>query len=212
MLALALPAEGKIIYTPAHVVIPENSYYYIDINHDGIYDFAVFNYSVCDMTSCHPTAPSISNASMRRGFRRPPFNLRSQGVEGHICCTLYALAPGAQISTKRSFLYGAGFGQDWHNHQTRYVGLQFQIKGRTHYGWARFRLDITPTSITVYLTGYAYETVAKKSIIAGRTHDADDAEQTMSLDPAAHPAAPQAATLGLLAYGAPALSIWRRKE
>lgn len=197
-----LPRRGS--FTRPHVVIPENSAYYLDVNHDGVYDFRISNYSGCSMSGCQPAPPGIGILSLRDGL----FNLRSQGVEGHICCTLYALARGAQVSSKKSFLYGGSFNQGWHNHQLRYVGLQFQIKGQTHYGWARFKLDISPTSITVYLTGYAYETVVNKSIIAGRTHGSADADQSMSLPLTA----PQPVMLGLLAQGSPALPIWRQKE
>ncbi len=41
VLALAQPAEGKIIYTKAHVVIRSASrdQYILDVNHDGVADF-----------------------------------------------------------------------------------------------------------------------------------------------------------------------------
>ena len=81
------------------MVIPENSNYYFDVNHDGIMDFDVFNYSTCDKTSCWPVPPAIGIPGSLR--KRSPYNLRSAGVEGHICCTLYALPRGAQV---RAFL------------------------------------------------------------------------------------------------------------
>jgi hypothetical protein len=52
----------------------------------------------------------------------------------------------------------------------RYLGLRFVIAGKLHYGWAR--LDVTGNGEGVFnavLTGYAYETVANKGIVAGRT-------------------------------------------
>ena len=44
MLALEQPAEAKIVYTPAHHVIPPNKIYDLDLNHDGIPDFELSNF------------------------------------------------------------------------------------------------------------------------------------------------------------------------
>jgi hypothetical protein len=43
LLALVLPAEGKIVYTKAHKVIGPNSFFQLDLNHDGISDFVFAN-------------------------------------------------------------------------------------------------------------------------------------------------------------------------
>ncbi len=74
--------------------------------------------------------------------------------------------------------------------------------------WLTVRAQIR-TGITALLTGYAYETIPNKSIIAGKTHGADDAEQPAPASltiPAEKPA-----TLCWLALGAPGLSIWKRE-
>ena len=44
MLALAQPAEAKIIYTKTHLVIAGAERYNLDLNHDKITDFTVVNY------------------------------------------------------------------------------------------------------------------------------------------------------------------------
>jgi hypothetical protein len=62
--------------------------------------------------------------------------------------------------------------------------------------------------ITAILTGFAYETIPGKAIIAGATKGPDDPEPVPSLNPLT----PVAATLGAFAMGAPGLSIWRREE
>ncbi len=79
----------------------------------------------------------------------------------------------------------------------RYLGLKFQIKGETHYGWARLNVSVRAqggVNITATLTGYAYETIANKAIIAGKTKGEDES---------------QGATLGALAAGAAALHTAR---
>jgi hypothetical protein len=102
------------------------------------------------------------------------------------------------------------------NTVNRFLGLKFKLNGQVHYGWARFS-KVTASAcnggvaISATLTGYAYETIPNKSIIAGHTKGPDD---TTIEEPHASLTAPspQPATLGTLALGAPGLSIWRREE
>jgi len=88
----------------------------------------------------------------------------------------------------------------------RYLGLKFLINGKIHYGWARFNVKIyrnPESTVRAVLTGYAYETIPNKPIIAGRTKatgKVSKVEQSTA----------QNATLGMLAQGEPALSVWRR--
>jgi hypothetical protein len=58
------------------------------------------------------------------------------------------------------------------------------------------------------LLGYAYETIAGKTIIAGATSGPQDAEPAASHN--LH--TPEPATLGALAMGSSALAVWRREE
>src|SRR5262249_14283594 len=112
----------------------------------------------------------------------------------------------------------------WLNVTGRYLGFRFRIKGKAHYGWARLNVRLSHYTLDATLTGYAYETVTTKPIIAGKTkggegefpehtyvEDPDDLGSGASLT-APIPDTPEAATLGALAMGAPGLSIWRRKE
>jgi hypothetical protein len=55
--------------------------------------------------------------------------------------------------------------------KARYLGLMFHIKGKIHYGWARLSFP-NPQGAT--LTGYAYETIAGKPIVTGRTTMVED--------------------------------------
>jgi hypothetical protein len=99
---------------------------------------------------------------------------------------------------------------------SRYLGVKFEIKGQTHFGWARLNVQIQlPLTITATLTGYAYETIANKAITAGQTKGPGNLEPDASIEePDASLTAPSSkpATLGALAAGAPGLSIWRREH
>jgi hypothetical protein len=62
----------------------------------------------------------------------------------------------------------------WRNATNRYLGLRFRIDGKTHFGWARFTIKAQARGVVATLTGYAYETVPNKPIIAGKTKGSDD--------------------------------------
>ena len=104
------------------------------------------------------------------------------------------------------------YGGPWYGVIDRYLGVEFQKNGKTHYGWARLSVEVSrkPFKATAILTGFAYESIAGKSIKAGQTKGADDVVER----PDARLAAPtgKPATLGMLALGERGLSIWRRKE
>ncbi len=62
----------------------------------------------------------------------------------------------------------------WANVTRRYLGLQFHIQGKVHYGWARLNVTAAIGAVSATLTGYAYETVPGKSIVAGKTSSEGD--------------------------------------
>jgi hypothetical protein len=99
------------------------------------------------------------------------------------------------------------FGGQWANVKNRYLGLKFHIDGQTHYGWARLSVG-GKQPLAALLTGYAYETTANAPITTGKTSGTDSA----SLAPTDFGTDASPATLGTLALGAPALSIWRREQ
>jgi hypothetical protein len=106
-----------------------------------------------------------------------------------------------------SYVYFKG---PWANTKGRYLGLKFVIKGEEHYGWARLNVKIVVITIVATLTGYAYETIPRKPIIAGQTKAPDEAG---SEPPNASLTPPRSrAGLGLLGLGSSGLSIWRRDE
>lgn len=207
--AIALPAQGKIIYTPVHHVIKQGSTYKLDVNHDGFVDFTVNDTYKATSSGFYATlsaAPAAGNGLEGWTGPRP---------------WAFALKPGAAIGPRHYFpgkvlveaasLAGSlTYAGSWVNVNHRYAGLQFKIKGKTHYGWARFNVQVTNrSSITATLTGYAYETVPGKPIRAGQTKSTDQTavEPTSQRVPAR-----KSPALGLLATGAPGLSLWRRKE
>jgi hypothetical protein len=204
-LALAQPAEGKIVYTLAHRVIAFGDIYKLDLNHDGITDFTLSQL----LTGGH-------------SFFYNNLSVRSNSIVVNASAGILALTSGVKVGSSRHFrdfaahpgnmlhcqpgnnnaycLHTGPTSSNWANVTNRYLGLKFLINGETHYGWARLTVKVKLQSnkvvITPLLTGYAYETVPNTPIITGQTRGADVV--------VARPA-----SLGHLAQGASAISAWR---
>jgi hypothetical protein len=206
MLALTQAAEAKIVYTKAHHVIRPRGTYNLDLNHDGTVDFIIHQLGSVFFSHSLLAKEALGNAVQGKGTGWAMF--------------ASALNRGARIGPSQGFIksgydgekmvavtydtYGGHtyVGGPWINVKNRYLGLQFQIRGKTHYGWARLSVRIGEFGnghdvITATLTGYAYETVPNKPIIAGKTKGADGIE------------ALELASLGRLAQGSAGLVAWR---
>lgn len=227
VLALAQPSEARIIYTPAHQKLPLNKDFFLDVNHDRTNDFR-FHITLSE-EDCSARRGTCSTWDAAIFFVYP--QVKGDGVVGKpaFASALRAgvpIGPKAAFNTSRGIMGGVQFRNQELSYSgawadpgkpvdSRYLGLKFMIKGKIHYGCARFNVRIyrSPEStVRAVLTGYAYETIPNKSIIAGRTKGTDDVSKVEQPTPAAFRAsAPQPATLGMLAMGAPALSIWRRE-
>lgn len=98
------------------------------------------------------------------------------------------------------------FDGPWQNITNGFFGFKFLISGEVHYGWGRISTHDNcydaPPHIMAVLTGYAYETIPGRRILAGQTVGADD-QQATNAEPS---------TLGFLALGAAGLPRLRRGE
>jgi hypothetical protein len=197
MLALAQPAEAKIVYTPTSLTIGPNGTYPLDLNHDGTTEFRIANYYFCNSDIC------TGNLNVY-----PAHDNGVEGVKGFLGIPFaYALPRGARIGSKvpfsGQFMTGSGSGGlgQWYDVTNRYLGLRVAINGKFHYGWARLTVEVAVHAfrISATLTGYAYETIPNRPIIAGKTHGLD----VITVHDA---------TLGHLARGASAIPSWREKD
>jgi hypothetical protein len=202
VLALAQPSQAKIVYTPTHKRILINQPLYVDLNHDGIRDFS-FEAYVIGSSSHRPSSADLTVVGWNQGDE-------VVGYRGSFRAYASALRAGARIGPRKAFIsdmpatmadarYSRYFGP-WANGgkgvRNRYVGFKFVIKGKDHFGWARWNVRAYYDShghptVSALLTGYAYETIPNKPIIAGKTQGSD--------------AVVEPATLGHLAAGAPGL-------
>ena len=229
LLALAQPSEAKIVYTKTHRVIGTNGIYPLDLNHDGTIDFLIL-----ELGSSRFITSGYNGLWVKEAFGNAVDGSRSQ-QHGQLLAA--ALRKRALVGPRQSFvsstgssgevmiLFGCSVEQgcssqgQWANVNNRYLGLRFQIKGKTRYGWARLSVQVANQKTTARLTGYAYETIPRKSIRAGQTQGASESSITNSnvtethisanvVDPVSQ--ATQPASLGHLALGVRAIRLRRK--
>jgi len=178
LFSLGQAAQAEIVYKHANKQITPNHAIPLDLNGDHKTDFHIKDSftctSFCEYIEGAITVIPGQTRNETVGFMERGYQYAS------------ALAAGVRIGKKSPFLTGNAImvtgGYDagttsvgwcdgpWVNATKRYVGLKFKISGKTHYGWARFNTSCAKNGEnTGVLTGYAYETIPGKSIIAGKT-------------------------------------------
>ena len=164
-ISVALSASASITYTPVNRVIPNNGAYGIDFNHDGVKDFWIGSFDgivFCGLRSGTGGSANLSPVKSTSGVI----------LNGVFAAALPAAVSvgSAQVFAHRQtqlmwFNCGRQAG-NWVNVSNHYLGLEFQIAGQTHFGWAELSVGSTARTVVV---GFAYETIAGKSIITGQT-------------------------------------------
>lgn len=218
ILALAAPSEASVVVTKTHQTIPINGRISVDLNKDGVTDFNIkmsnyFDFSFRDSVRVIPMAgggvvgynggigPYAS--ALAAGANIGPSDHFRVGTYGVVA----ERSTGKEINSTHTTrnLYGKWGGDP----QNRYVGVKFQIQGKTHYGWIRMTVNTDfPAGMSATITAYAYETVANKAIKAGSTKSAalNVAQVNKGVTRGS------AGSLGMLALGSEGLQIWRREE
>jgi hypothetical protein len=170
-LVFSQPATAEIIYTPTAVSVGPNVTVLFEAGAFGITNELGQHYSSRTVNSGVGAKGAIAGNSVSRGSKYGRMYLA------------YALAKGARIGPKQPFVGNPGMAFTtyqgnrwgaWQKVNEAYLGIRFSISGETHYGWARVSLNHRLGYYwAVTLTGYAYETIAGKPIIAGKTKGPD---------------------------------------
>jgi hypothetical protein len=183
VLALSQQSEAKIVYTPAHKNIGRQLS--LDLNHDGIPEFR-FRYT--HKVGSGGTVGKLDIYQSTLGARiygplsdPPPYVGYAAALKAGIKLgpslvfrpRHYSMAEMIAHSGNNRTFYGfwGGYGEGV---KKCYLGLQFHLKDKVHYGWARLNVAISQgAKIKGLLTGYAYETVPNKAIVTGKTKGSD---------------------------------------
>jgi hypothetical protein len=203
VLALAAPSEAEIVYTATNQVLNGRNLVTVDFNNDGITDmsFQFLSRGYGAVLSAHAGQNHFMNGYSAAQVL--PWGKR--------------IGPMGSFNAQNVFLEGANYhfgscvsyGGDWVNKKGFYLGVQFSTGSEIHYGWVRLSISAPcKTGGNDLLTGYAYETIPNKPIIAGKTSGPVTHVQYNELSPARS----QRPTLGMLALGTDGLSVWRREE
>jgi hypothetical protein len=201
-------ADAKIVYTPTSVHIHNDSSfsYRLNLNHDGTVDFVL---SIARV-GYHGTSTCTNGgyeALEVGGYRNQPNSIEGQRGsalalhDGVKIDGSAVFGPVEQLIKHFEFEFcdgrkGVGWRGKWQHVMNRYLGFKFLINNKYHYGWARLTVMEVARGFTASLTGYAYETIPNKAIIAGKTKGKD----FVTVQPA---------SLGHLAAGASAIPAWR---
>jgi hypothetical protein len=209
LLAITNSSDAEVVYTPAHIKIPvsDTQTVPLDLNHDGKTDFSFANRSYIGRYGYGRFALTIIAGNSRNQI---------WGKGGSVSARFASALPaGRTIGAEKSYFQGGKVAQmasvlgysfqsrtqgQFPYARGRYLGMQFVIEGKIHFGWARLNVPSISHQhgITAVVTGYAYETIPGKPIITGKTKGPD----VVTLQPA---------TLGHLATGASAIPAWRVK-
>ncbi len=187
VLALAGASEAKVVYTETYQVTHSGFPLYIDLNHDGIKDFLL-------RTEFYRGSSGLVVGLYASGYHDANNVVAGKRFShsGYFLSAASALPAGARIGPKGNFsvrfpfmaveLFGKDDGSQnsdlgqWagkgNGVSDRYLGLKFVVDGEVHYGWARLSVTLGHhrqfDDVSGTLTGYAYETVPVKPIVAGQ--------------------------------------------
>jgi hypothetical protein len=241
VLALAAPVAGEVVVTKKTIQIPVSSSdmphpVRISMANNGVNNFSFSLASFPANGSTYPLRDLIV------------YGASSNANPEVACCSLHAYAPalqrGARIGPSAGTVgFGGGYANiertyagpivrglrgSWGgNPKDRYVGVRFWISGKTHYGWIRLTVktstDPHGPRLTATITGYAYETVANKPILAGTAATESTTSAEVASKPTAQVITPKnlvptnfqnqaGPSLGMLAAGSDAMPLWRREE
>ncbi len=214
VLALATPAEGKVVVITKTIHLPLNQVVSLDLNRDGITDFQ-FDLQYIPM-GCESGGSLTVQMPAGNAVERNHYGYVSALVRGAKIGADQFTGSGARAVIEQSFVeYCSGSSRrslrgNWNaNPPNRYIGVKFLIHGATHFGWIRITVDFRasggfPPAATI--TAYSYETVTNKSLSAGsRPAPAVTSASNTEVRHAC-------ASLGALALGSDGLAIWRREE
>ena len=201
-------SDASVVYTHANFAFSNGQNCILDLNGDGSTDFLLRDVFYLRSTGRRITlyAQGMAPGNSMMGFTSEDARFkvavaRNQGARIAFTTGLSSavLAKFSSTCAGNHYVFGR-----WVNVQNKYLALKFVVNGETHFGWARLSVHVNQAAVNAYLTGYAYETIPGKAIIAGQTSDSMSLIPNPTAEPAdqnAHHDSPPF-SLGLLALGA----------
>ena len=136
LFALASTATAEVVYTPVNATISGKGSIKLDVNHDGITDFVL--HSVSQLTVCGNRGGFTGSTKLMPknggGVVVSHLNfadVEASGVPVEGNSTFY----GRKTIVTQFFICSGGS-----QTVSGYLGLEFQINGQVHYGWAQVHI------------------------------------------------------------------------
>ena len=178
-------ATAEVVYTPVNVTFGRGSVK-LNLNHDGISDFIL--YSAWQITVCGNRGGLIGSTTITPRA--------SNGVVVSDLNFAAVLGSGISIDASSTFYERKAVVTQFlicsygNQHIAGYLGLEFQVDGQTHYGWAQVIIDAffynyQRNSMTTTLVDFAYETIPGQAIKTGQT--SDNIDDARSIPESIHP-------------------------
>lgn len=170
----------SIVYTPVNETLTNTGKLKLDLNNDGTNDFTFHQSYFPIYMSGGMGPPQLCGAEGGTGVTHQRGGVANGAQSGWAAVLAYGIPIDSSVrfdrrtgSVMSDFATGCvrhpydnGY---WNGASDMYLGLVFKVGGQAHYGWAQMSVSGGEHGITTTLTGYAYETVAGKSILAGQT-------------------------------------------
>jgi hypothetical protein len=156
--ALSQPADAHVIIR-THISIPITGMTSIDFNKDGIPDvrFSAFSTQPSGNVEHYDLYVRANGIDASSGSAQPLLRSANIGPSQHFS------SAGRLVQTNCSTV--CTYRGKWRSlPQNRFLGIKFQISGKTHYGWIRVTVK---SAMNATITEYGYETIANKSLKAG---------------------------------------------
>jgi len=219
MLALTQPAAGEVVVTKKTITIPltptgVREPVRVSMANNGMNDFS-FELFSSNVDSITERILTLDGATQRdRVIAMGDLNSYAAALQpGRKIFGTYdnfgsKLLVEASVNLSGNSRYFRGF---WGgNLKDQFLGVRFLINGKPHYGW--IRLSVTTNAqphgpfMSATITGYAYETLPDKAILAGSSKSTAEIQVPRDSRNQTGP------SLGILALGADGMPLWRREE
>jgi hypothetical protein len=213
LLGISDPADAKIVYTRVSVNLTAAESTEYVLRPDRIHPALTLSFKLCSSRCVHLQATGKNGGEIIGESA----NFPSLGYPATLLTAGQQIGKNGSFRDKATFAaenivyYGESSYGNFFSVTNGYFGFEFSIDGQTHYGWGRMTTSSPdgPDSISAKLTGFAYETIPNRRILAGQ-------EQGSYAEPGAEGDGPTAqagrSALGAIALGAAGVPVWRREE
>lgn len=165
--AMANPANAGVIYNdyaPDTVITPASGFVTVDVNQDGIEDFAFAIYTGTYAGQAYAAAYAVSGSY--GGYNGIVGNITAVGPYNFV--TPSPLVSGSTVNSGSAFndssTHVLGFvigtqnlAGNFASQSCRYLGVHFTAADGEHYGWILLDSDLNPANPSITIKGMAYD-------------------------------------------------------